>query len=62
MKFTIDTDEKSLAFIAGILQSNFLLLEYINVLGTEVVVDVMKEVNKIGVDLDKQLEKNNESK
>ena len=62
MKFTIDTDEKSLAFISGILQSNFLLLEYINVLGTEVVVDVMREVNKIGVDLDKQLEKNNESK
>lgn len=61
MKFTIDTDEKSLTFISGILQSNFLLSEYINILGLELAADVMKEINKIGVDLDKQLEKSNES-
>ena len=55
MKVEITASEKSIDFISNLLQSNFLLIEYLSWELDPVDKDLMIEVNKIGEMLEEKL-------
>lgn len=55
MKLEITASEKSIGFISDLLQSNFLLMEYLSWELDPVDKDLMIEVNKIGEMLEEKL-------
>lgn len=57
MKVEIAASEKSIRFISDLLQSNFLLMDFLSWELEPTDKDLMKEINEIGEFLEKQLAK-----
>lgn len=57
MKIEITASEKSIRFVSDLLQSNFLLMDYLSWGLEPTEKDLMKEINEIGEFLEKQLAK-----
>ena len=57
MKVEIEASEKSIRFISDLLQSNFLLMDFLSWELEPTDKDLIKEINEIGEFLEKQLAK-----